>query len=128
MPSNPQSSELESLELLRGTLDMLILRALTIQPTHGYGVLRWIERATGDDLRIEEGSLYPALYRLEKRGWIESEWGVSENNRRARFYQLTRDGRAQLAVEVDTFRRFTSAVFRALEITPDGPAVAPALG
>ncbi|MBS1833913.1 MAG: PadR family transcriptional regulator [Acidobacteria bacterium] len=126
MPSKNQSSELESLELLRGTLDMLIMRALAIQPTHGYGVLRWIERATGDDLRIEEGSLYPALYRLEKRGWIESEWGVSENNRRARFYQLTRTGKAQLAVEVDTFRRFTSAVFRALEVVPDSPA--PAVG
>lgn len=118
------TTELESLELLRGTLDMLILRAISIQPTHGYGILRWIERATGDDLRIEEGSLYPALYRLEKRGWVESEWGVSENNRRARFYQLTRLGRAQLAVEINTFRRFTQAVFRALDAVP-APAPAP---
>ncbi|MEO7966110.1 MAG: PadR family transcriptional regulator [Gemmatimonadaceae bacterium] len=121
MSSNSRSSEIESLELLRGTLDMLIMRALAIQPTHGYGVLRWIERATRDDLRIEEGSLYPALYRLEKRGWVESEWGVSENNRRARFYQLTRTGRGQLTVEVDMFRRFTQAVFRALETVPDAP-------
>jgi PadR family transcriptional regulator, regulatory protein PadR len=124
MASNSGPSELEALELLRGTLDMLIMRALVIQPTHGYGVLRWIERATGDDLRIEEGSLYPALYRLEKRGWVESEWGVSENNRRARFYQLTRVGRAQLTVEVDTFRRFTQAVFRALDTVPDAPLAA----
>lgn len=126
MPSNPSTDHLESLELLRGTLDMLILRALSIQPTHGYGVLRWIERATGDDLRIEEGSLYPALYRLEKRGWIDSEWGVSENNRRARFYQLTHLGRSQLAVEMDTFRRFAQAVFKALDIAPDAPAALPA--
>lgn len=126
MASNSSTDQLESLELLRGTLDMLILRALSIQSTHGYGVLRWIERATGDDLHIEEGSLYPALYRLEKRGWIESEWGVSENNRRARFYQLTHVGRAQLRVEMDTFRRFARAVFKALDVTPDAPAPAAA--
>jgi transcriptional regulator len=108
----------ESLELLRGTLDLLILRALKVEPTHGYGVLRWIERATGDELRIEEGSLYPALYRLEKRGWITSEWGLSENNRRARFYNLTRKGRAQLESEVDGFVRFARAVFRALDVAP----------
>lgn len=108
----------ETLELLRGTLDLLILRALSVQPTHGYGVLRWIERATRDELRIEEGSLYPALYRLEKRGWVSSDWGLSENNRKARFYELTRDGRRQLATEVDMFTRFTKAVFRALHTDP----------
>jgi transcriptional regulator len=108
----------ESLELLRGTLDLLILRALKVESTHGYGVLRWIERATGDELRIEEGSLYPALYRLEKRGWITSEWGLSENNRRARYYQLTRKGRAQLETEVDEFVRFSRAIFRALDLAP----------
>ena len=108
----------ESLELLRGTLDLLILRALKVEPTHGYGVLRWIERATGDGLRIEEGSLYPALYRLEKRGWVTSEWGLSENNRRARFYALTRKGRTQLETEVDEFVRFAQAVFRALDVSP----------
>jgi transcriptional regulator len=107
----------ESLELLRGTLDLLILRALKVEPTHGYGVLRWIERATGDGLRIEEGSLYPALYRLEKRGWVTSEWGLSENNRRARFYALTRKGRTQLDTEVDEFVRFARAVFRALDLS-----------
>jgi PadR family transcriptional regulator PadR len=108
----------DSLELLRGTLDLLILRALKVEPTHGYGVLRWIERTTGDGLRIEEGSLYPALYRLEKRGWVSSEWGLSENNRRARFYQLTRKGRTQLENEVDEFVRFARAVFRALDVSP----------
>lgn len=107
----------DALELLKGTLDLLIMRALKVEPTHGYGVLRWIERATGDELRIEEGSLYPALYRLEKRGWIESEWGVSENNRRARFYDLTRKGRAQLEVEADDFVRFSRAVVRALGLS-----------
>lgn len=108
----------ESLELLRGTLDLLILRALKVEPTHGYGVLRWIERATGDGLRIEEGSLYPALYRLEKRGWVTSEWGLSENNRRARFYELTKKGRTQLETEVHEFVRFAQAVFRALDVSP----------
>lgn len=108
----------DTLELLRGTLDLLILRALKVEGTHGYGVLRWIERATGDELRIEEGSLYPALYRLEKRGWVTSEWGLSENNRRARYYALTRKGRAQLETEVDEFVRFAHAVFRALDLTP----------
>ena len=108
----------ESLELLRGTLDLLILRALKVERTHGYGVLRWIERATADGLRIEEGSLYPALYRLEKRGWVTSEWGRSENNRRARFYALTRKGRSRLETEVNEFVRFAQAVFRALDVSP----------
>jgi len=108
----------DTLELLRGTLDLLILRALKVEPTHGYGVLRWIERATDDGLKIEEGSLYPALYRLEKRGWITSEWGLSENNRRARFYSLTRKGRTQLENEVQDFVRFALAVFRALDVNP----------
>ena len=108
----------DSLELLPGTLDLLVLRALKVEPTHGYGVVRWIERATGDELRIEEGSLYPALYRLERRGLVASEWGLSENNRRARFYSLTRKGRAQLASGADGFVRFARAVFRALEVQP----------
>lgn len=108
----------DTLELLRGTLDLLILRALKVEPTHGYGVLRWIERATGDTLKVEEGSLYPALYRLEKKGWITSEWGLSENNRRARYYELTRKGRVQLETEADEFVRFARAVFRALDVAP----------
>ncbi len=104
-----------TLELLRGTLDLLILRALTRQPLHGYGVMRWIEESTGEALQIEEGSLYPALYRLEDRAWVESDWGVSENNRRARFYKLTAKGRTQLKTEVREFTRFARAVFQALE-------------
>jgi transcriptional regulator len=108
----------ESLDLLRGTLDLLILRALSWQTSHGFGVARWIEQITDDVLRIEEGSLYPALYRLEKRGWVESEWGLSENNRRAKFYSLTPRGRAQLVVETDKFSRFAQAVFKAIDAAP----------
>ena len=108
----------QSLELLRGTLDLLILRALTRGRLHGFAVMRFLEEATGDALQIEEGSLYPALYRLEDRGWIQSEMGVSENNRRARFYRLTPKGRSQLKTEVADFRRFVTAVFQVIE----GPA------
>ena len=108
----------QSLDLLRGTLDLLILRALAWQSMHGYAVARWIEDVTDDVLRIEEGSLYPALYRLEQREWIESEWGLSENNRKAKYYRLTRRGRAQLRTETDHFTRFARAVFKAIEASP----------
>jgi transcriptional regulator len=107
-----------NVEVLRGTLDLLILKALTGGPAHGYAVARWIEQATDDVLRIEEGTLYPALHRLETREWIAAEWGTSENNRRAKFYRLTPKGRAQLRVETDTWNRFAGAVFAALEATP----------
>ncbi len=102
-------------EILRGTLDLLILKALSWGPSHGFAVARWIERATDDALRVEEGSLYPALHRLEERGWVEAEWGLSENNRRARFYRLTVDGKRQLRVETTTWERYARAVFAALE-------------
>jgi len=105
----------QSLELLRGTLDLLILRSLTRGRLHGFAVMRFIEEATGSALQIEEGSLYPALYRLEDRGWIESEMGVSENNRRARFYRLTRAGRHELKGAEDTWRRYARAVSRVLD-------------
>ena len=108
----------ETLDLLRGTLDLLILRALSWQTSHGFGVARWIEQVTDDVLRIEEGSLYPALYRLERRGWVESQWGLSENNRRAKFYSLTARGQAQLAIEADKFSRFAQAVFKAIDAVP----------
>jgi PadR family transcriptional regulator PadR len=107
-----------NVEVLRGTLDMLILKSLTGGPNHGYAVARWIEQATDDVLRIEEGSLYPALHRLETRGWIAAEWGTSENNRRAKYYTLTAKGRAQLRVETATWTRFANAVFTALEAPP----------
>lgn len=107
-----------TVEVLRGTLDLLILKAVSWGPTHGYGVARWIEQATNDVLRIEEGSLYPALHRLEGRGWIEADWGTSENNRRAKFYTLTAKGRAQFRAEAAMFTRFAHAVFAALEAPP----------
>lgn len=107
-----------SVEVLRGTLDLLILKAVSWGPTHGYAVARWIEQATDDVLRIEEGSLYPALHRLETRRWIAADWGTTENNRRAKYYTLTTKGRAQLRVETVTWTRFAHAVFAALEAPP----------
>ena len=102
-------------DILRGTLDLLILQALSWGPSHGYGVARWIESATDDALAVGEGTLYPALHRLEERGWITASWGASENNRHAKFYALTRRGRARLRVETENWRRYAKAVFAALE-------------
>ena len=104
------------LELLQGTLDVLVLKALTWGPRHGYAVARWIGETTDDELQIEEGALYTALHRLEKRGWVESEWGLSENNRRARFYQMTSVGRRQLRRQSDLWTRYAQAVFRVLQV------------
>ncbi len=104
----------ESTELLHGTLDALVLKTLSWGPRHGYAIARWIEEITDDALRIEEGSLYPALYRLERRGLIEAEWGLSENNRKVKFYQLTDAGRERLAVETAQWKQFTAAVSKVL--------------
>src|SRR5947208_12828202 len=101
-------------DLLQRTLDMLVLKALTHGPMHGYGVGQRIEQLAEEMLKVEEGSLYPALYRLEERGWIASEWGVSENNRRARFYRLTPAGRKRLGVEQENWQRFVLAVGKVL--------------
>ena len=106
-----------SLDLLQGTLDLLILKTLTWGPAHGYTVARWIQQLTGDVLQVGEGSLYPALHRLQERGWITSEWRRSENNRRARFYQLTPAGRRQLTAETRTWGRFVDAVGKVLQAT-----------
>ena len=103
------------IEVLRGTLDLLILKAVSWGPTHGYRVARWIEHATDDVLRIEEGSLYPALHRLETRGWIAAEWGISEKNRRAKFYSLTKAGRRRLGDETAQWNRVAMAMAHALE-------------
>jgi len=108
----------EKTELLKGTLDMLILKTLTCGPTHGYGVARWIEERTRDVLAIEEGSLYPALYRMERRGWIASEWGLSGNNRRAKFYRLTPEGKRQLAMEISSWERLVLAIGQVLAPQP----------
>jgi PadR family transcriptional regulator, regulatory protein PadR len=104
----------DSTELLHGTLDALVLKTLSWGARHGYAIARWIEDITGDTLRIEEGSLYPALYRMERRGWIEAEWGLSENNRKVKFYRLTAAGRERLAVETAQWSRFTAAVSKVL--------------
>jgi PadR family transcriptional regulator, regulatory protein PadR len=100
--------------LLHGALDALILKVLSRGPSHGYAVARAIEDTTGDTLLVEEGSLYPALYRLERRGWVEAEWGVSDLGRRAKLYRLTPAGRQQLAAEVEAWRRFSAGVSRVL--------------
>ncbi len=103
------------MDLLQGTLDVLILKALSWGPLHGYAVVRWISQRTEDALRIEEGALYPALHRMEERGWIEAEWGVSENKRRAKFYRLTELGRRQLNSEAESWQRYADAVGRVLQ-------------
>lgn len=100
--------------LLQGTLDMLILKALSLGALHGYGVGQRIGQISGDELKVEEGSLYPGLYRLERRGWIESEWDVSDNNQRAKFYKLTRAGRKQLIAEEQNWERLAGATKKAL--------------
>src|SRR5512133_1987160 len=97
-------------ELLRGTLDMLILRTLALDAMHGYGIAERIRQTSGDVLQVEEGSLYPALQRMELRGWIASEWGRSANNRRARYYRLTPAGRRQLERELSTFDRLLEGI------------------
>ena len=104
-------------DLPQGTLDLLVLKALSLGPMHGYGVGQRIQQLAEDMLTVEEGTLYPALYRIEQRGWIESEWGVSENNRRARFYKLTRAGRKQLVVEESQWEHLTLAIAKVLQST-----------
>jgi len=104
MPPKPTNA------LLHGTLDALILKTLAGGPRHGYAIARFIEDTTGEAVLIEEGSLYPALYRMEGRGWIEAEWGTSELGRRAKLYRLTDAGREQLATEMATWRRFSAGV------------------
>ena len=106
----------ENLELLQGTLDVLVLKTLSWGPRHGYAIARWIRDTTDDVLRIEEGALYPALHRMQKRGWIEAEWGLSENNRKAKFYQLTARGRQQLRAEAATWSRYSTAVSKVLAV------------
>lgn len=108
----------DTAEILPGTLDLLILKAVSLGRLHGYGVLLRIEQISGGALQIQQGALYPALYRLEHRGLIESEWGVSENNRRAKFYRLTSAGRQRLGEEVASWNRLAEAIALALRTTP----------
>ena len=100
--------------LLQGTLELLVLKTLSWGPMHGYGIAAWIESATEDVLRVEEGSLYPALYRMTRKGWIEAEWGLSENNRRAKFYRLTPLGRRMLRARTESWERLVAAVGKVL--------------
>jgi PadR family transcriptional regulator, regulatory protein PadR len=106
-----------SIDLLQGTVDVLILRTLAWEPMHGYAVSRFIRERTEGVLTIESAALYQALHRLERKKWIQAEWGVSENNRRAKFYSLTADGRKQLRTETATWRTYAEAVFKVLEPT-----------
>jgi PadR family transcriptional regulator PadR len=106
-----------SIDLLQGTLDVLVLKTLTWGPKHGYGVARALQQLTDDVLHIEEGSLYPSLHRMERKGWITSEWGLSENNRRAKYYELTAAGRKQLVAEASTWTVFSQAVSKVLTAT-----------
>ena len=100
--------------LLQGTVELLVLKTLSWGPMHGYGIAQWIETATDDVLRVEEGSLYPALYRMTKKGWIKGEWGVTENNRRAKYYSLTEEGRRQFREQLSGWGRLAAAVSQAV--------------
>ena len=102
-------------DLLQGTLDMLILKTLALEPAHGWGIAQRIQQISRDVLQVNQGSLYPALYRLEHQGWIASEWGTSENNRKAKFYRLTQEGRRQLDAETENWERVSAAIDRILE-------------
>ncbi len=108
----------EPLDLLQGTLDVLILRTLAWEPNHGYGISKWIRDRTGGVLAVQDAALYQALRRMEKKGWIEAEWGLSETNRRARYYSLTPVGRGQLQQEASVWRSYAEAVFKVLEPAP----------
>ncbi|HVW76978.1 MAG TPA: PadR family transcriptional regulator [Alloacidobacterium sp.] len=106
-------------DLLQGTLDLMVLKAVSLGPLHGYGVLLRIQQISGDRLEIQQGSLYPALYRLEHEGWIESEWGQSENNRKAKYYRLTAAGRRRLRSETEKWNHMAEAIGAILSATPE---------
>ena len=108
----------QNLGLLQGNLDVIVLKTLSWQPMHGFGIARWIQRVTGEVLQVEEGSLYPALYRMENKGWVKAEWGITENNRRAKYYRLTAAGRRQLADATTTWDTFAGAMTRIMRATP----------
>ena len=105
----------KSSDLIQGTLDLLILRTLALEPMHGWAIARRIQQVSDDVLQVTQGALYPALHRLERRGWIKARWGTSENNRRAKFYELTKAGRRELEIEEDAWQKLTAAVRQILE-------------
>ena len=100
----------QNLDLLQGSLDVIVLKTLSWQPMHGFGIARWIQRVTDGGFQVEEGSLYPALYRLENKGFVKAEWRITENNRRAKYYKLTASGRRQLAASTETWNAFAGAM------------------
>lgn len=105
----------QRIDFPQGTLDLLILRTLSMAPQHGWAISERVQQVSSDVLKIQQGSLYPALHRLERRGWIKAKWGLSENNRRAKYYELTHAGQKQLEVETESWRRLTTAVAQILE-------------
>ena len=105
----------ERIDLPQGTLDLLILRTLALGPQHGWAISERVQQVSSDALQIQQGSLYPALHRLERRGWIKAKWGTSDNNRRAKYYNITPAGKKQLEVETDSWRKLTAAVTQILE-------------
>jgi PadR family transcriptional regulator, regulatory protein PadR len=109
----------KQLDLMQGTLDMLILKAVSLGPLHGYGILLRIQQVSKERLQIQQGSLYPALYRLEHQGWISSEWGASENNRRAKYYRLTAAGKRRLQAEAENWNRMAGVIAGILRATPE---------
>jgi PadR family transcriptional regulator, regulatory protein PadR len=109
-----ESGNQSQIDLLQGTLDLLILRTLLLGPKHGHNIAHLIQQTSGDVLRVDHGSLYPALQRLERRGWVAAKWGTSENNRRAKYYRLTADGRKQLVAETTKWERLAEAIARVL--------------
>jgi len=111
---------MKEIDLLQGTLDLLILKTLSNEPMHGYRIAARIQQLSDEVLRIEEGSLYPALYRLEQKGLVQSEWGTTDNNRRAKFYKLTRKGRAEMEAEADSWERLSRAVAKVLKAIEQG--------
>lgn len=104
----------DDLQLLQGTLDVLVMKALAQGPRHGYEIARWIRETTNAELQVEDRALYVALHRMEDREWLESDWGHTENNRQAKYYQMTREGRRQLAAKTATWERYAAAVFKIL--------------
>jgi PadR family transcriptional regulator PadR len=119
VPSPQSPVPRPSIDLLQGSLDVIVLRTLSWQPLHGFGIARWIQRVTDDAFQVEEGSLYPALYRMENKGWVKGEWRITENNRRAKYYRLTAAGKRQLAKEAATWDDFAGAMTKIMRATPD---------
>ena len=112
---------MSNLKLVRGTVDLLVLKSLSFGSSHGYAVAKWITSVTGKELLVEEGSLYPALHRLERKGWIRAEWGVSDTGRKVRFYHLTGEGRHRLKLELETWRRYSAAIDKVVSATEGAP-------